>query len=243
MGAEVCHDKFGGVSMLRTCLSAVLVIAFTPFGFAQTQGPSKYQQLGREIFKELVEIKSTESGVGSTPAAEAVAHRLLSAGFDSGDVLIIGPNERKKNLVARIHGKGAVRPILLLAHLDVVEARREDWSPDIDPFKLVERDGYFYGRGTQDIKDCAAILATNFIRWKQEGSTPDRDLNGPMDHDILGVASIYTALGDHDYAIAVLEKGVESRSTFAFVFVDPRLDPLRSDPRFQKLLRRTHLAS
>src|SRR5215471_8368869 len=176
MGAEVCHDKFGGVSMLRTCLSAVLVIAFTPFGFAQTQGPSKYQQLGREIFKELVEIKSTESGVGSTPAAEAVAHRLLSAGFDSGDVLIIGPNERKKNLVARIHGKGAGRPILLLAHLDVVEARREDWSPDIDPFKLVERDGYFYGRGTQDIKDCVAILATNFIRWKQEEWIPDRDL-------------------------------------------------------------------
>src|SRR5215467_4874061 len=99
MGPEVCHHKFGGVSMLRTCLSAVLLIAFAPFGFAQTQGPSKYQQLGRDIFKELVEIKSTESGIGSTPAAETIARRLLAAGFPPADVQVIGPSERKKNLV------------------------------------------------------------------------------------------------------------------------------------------------
>jgi acetylornithine deacetylase/succinyl-diaminopimelate desuccinylase-like protein len=143
----------------------------------QTAVPSpQYQQLARDIFKELVEIKSTESGVGSTPAAEAVARRLLSAGFAPADVQVIGPNERKKNLVARLHGSGKRKPILFLAHLDVVEARREDWSPDLDPFKFIERDGYFYGRGTQDIKDCVAILATNFIRWKQEGWIPDRDL-------------------------------------------------------------------
>jgi acetylornithine deacetylase/succinyl-diaminopimelate desuccinylase-like protein len=162
--------------MLRTFLSAVLVVAFAQFGTAETQSPEQYQQLGQDIFKELVEIKSTESGVGSTPAAEAVARRLLAAGFAPGDVVVIGPNERKKNLVARVHGKGAGKPILLLAHLDVVEARREDWSTDLDPFKFNERDGYFYGRGTQDIKDCVAILATNFIRWKQEGWVPDRDL-------------------------------------------------------------------
>jgi len=113
---------------------------------------------------------------GSTPAAEAIARRLLVAGFAPADVQVIGPNERKKNLVARLHGKGAGKPILLLAHLDVVEAHREDWSPDLDPFKFVERDGYFYGRGTQDIKDCAAILATNFVRWKQEQWIPSRDL-------------------------------------------------------------------
>jgi arginine utilization protein RocB len=114
--------------MLRTFLSAVLVVAFAQFGTAETQSPSQYQQLGQDIFKELVETKSTESGVGSTPAAEAVARRLLAAGFAPGDVVVIGPNERKKNLVARINGKGAGKPILLLAHLDVVEARREDWS-------------------------------------------------------------------------------------------------------------------
>jgi acetylornithine deacetylase/succinyl-diaminopimelate desuccinylase-like protein len=147
--------------------------------FAQDQikaDPTQYHQLARDIFQELVEIKSTESGVGSTPAAEAVARRLLAAGFSNDDVQVIGPNERKKNVVARLHGRGSQKPILFLAHLDVVEARREDWSPDLDPFKFVERDGYFYGRGTQDIKDCVAILTTNFIRWKQEGWVPDRDL-------------------------------------------------------------------
>jgi acetylornithine deacetylase/succinyl-diaminopimelate desuccinylase-like protein len=165
--------------MPRNLLMFILLVALAQLGSAQTQvtqSPPTFQQLAREIFKELVEIKSTESGVGSTPAAEAVARRLLAAGFDSADVVVIGPNERKKNLVARLHGKNAGKPILLLGHLDVVEARREDWSPDLDPFKFTERDGYFYGRGTQDMKDCAAILAVNFIRWKQEGWVPDRDL-------------------------------------------------------------------
>ncbi len=155
------------------CLVAIVGLAA---GQTSAPSPSHYQQLARDIFQELVEIKSTESGVGSTPAAEAISRRLLAAGFPAADVLVIGPTERKKNLVARLHGKGSGKPTLLLAHLDVVEARREDWSPDLDPFRFVERDGYFYGRGTQDIKDCASILATNFIRWKQEGWVPDRDL-------------------------------------------------------------------
>jgi acetylornithine deacetylase/succinyl-diaminopimelate desuccinylase-like protein len=139
----------------------------------------EYQQLAREILQELIAIKTTESGVGATPAAEALARRLRAAGFADRDVQVIGPSERKKNLVARLRGPAAaptVRPILLLAHLDVVEARVEDWSPGLDPFTLTERDGYFYGRGTQDIKDGAAILATNFIRWNREGWTPRRDI-------------------------------------------------------------------
>jgi acetylornithine deacetylase/succinyl-diaminopimelate desuccinylase-like protein len=140
------------------------------------QSRANYDQLARDIFRELIEIKSTESGLGSTPAAEAASRRLLAAGFPAADIQVIGPEERKKNLVARLRGKGKGRPIVLLAHLDVVEARREDWSTDIDPFKFMERDGYFYGRGTQDIKDGASILLTNFIRWKQEGWVPDRDL-------------------------------------------------------------------
>ena len=162
-------------SALFAVFCLVLSVCFAA-GQTSTPSPSHYQQLARAIFQELVEIKSTESGVGSTPAAEAMSRRLLTAGFLAADVLVIGPAARKKNLVARLHGKGKDKPLLLLAHLDVVEARREDWSPDLDPFRFVEREGYFYGRGTQDIKDCAAILVTNFIRWKEEGWVPDRDL-------------------------------------------------------------------
>ncbi len=102
-----------------------------------------------------------------------MAARLKSAGFPPEDVLVIGPSPRNRNLVARLRGGGRA-PLLLLAHLDVVEARREDWS--FDPFKLTERDGYFYGRGAMDVKDGAAILIANLIRLKQEGFKPDRDL-------------------------------------------------------------------
>ncbi|HLY96635.1 MAG TPA: M20/M25/M40 family metallo-hydrolase, partial [Sideroxyarcus sp.] len=132
------------------------------------------QKLARDILAELVAIPTTESGVGSTPAAEAAARRLLAAGFPPSDVHVIGPNQRKKNLVARIHGAGKRKPILLLAHLDVVEAPRADWATD--PFQMVEKDGFFYGRGVYDIKDGDSILLANFIRWKQEGFKPDRDI-------------------------------------------------------------------
>jgi acetylornithine deacetylase/succinyl-diaminopimelate desuccinylase-like protein len=130
--------------------------------------------LARDIFKQLIEIKTTESGVGSTPAAEAMAQRLLAAGFDPADVHVIGPNERKKNLVVRLRGTGKRKPVLLIGHLDVVEARREDWTTD--PFQFVEKDGYFYGRGTQDMKDGDAIMVTTLLRYKREGYRADRDI-------------------------------------------------------------------
>ena len=135
-----------------------------------------YRALARDIFKELIEIKSTESGVGSTPAAEAVARRHRAAGFSDRDILIGGPAPQKKNVLVRLRGAGKARPLLIIGHLDVVEARKEDWSPDLDPFTFVERDGYFYGRGTQDMKGAAAIALTNFIRWKKESWVPGRDL-------------------------------------------------------------------
>jgi acetylornithine deacetylase/succinyl-diaminopimelate desuccinylase-like protein len=129
----------------------------------------------REIFKQLVEINTTDTPAGNvTKAADAVAARLKAAGFPAADLQVIGPDPRKHNLVARLHGTGARRPLLLVAHLDVVEAKREDWS--FDPFVLLERDGYFYGRGTSDDKAMASILTTNLIRLKQEGFQPDRDL-------------------------------------------------------------------
>ena len=132
------------------------------------------QRLGLDILREMIGIDTTHEHGDTTPAARAVARRLIDAGFPAADVRVLGPNERNQNLVARLRGNGRRRPILLLAHLDVVEARREDWS--LDPFTLIEKDGFFYGRGVYDIKDGAAILAATLIRMKREGFTPERDL-------------------------------------------------------------------
>jgi acetylornithine deacetylase/succinyl-diaminopimelate desuccinylase-like protein len=135
---------------------------------------SPEKQLARDIFKELIEINTTDSSGDTTQAAEAMATRLKAAGFAPADVQVLGPNPRKGNLVARLRGTGAREPILLLAHLDVVEARREDWS--FDPFKFTEQDGYYYGRGTNDIKSGDALLVANLVRMKREGFTPNRDI-------------------------------------------------------------------
>ena len=130
--------------------------------------------LSHDIFKQLIEINTTDSVGNVTAASEAIRKRLLDAGFDPADAQILGPNDRKGNLVARLHGTGAHRPILIIGHLDVVEARREDWTTN--PFEFVEKDGYFYGRGTQDMKVSDAALATTLIRFKREGYRPDRDI-------------------------------------------------------------------
>jgi acetylornithine deacetylase/succinyl-diaminopimelate desuccinylase-like protein len=133
------------------------------------------RRLARDIFQQLIEINTTDSVGSTTVAAEAMAKRLLDAGFPPDDVKVLGPNERKGNLVARLRGSGGtLQPILIIGHLDVVEARREDWTTD--PFTFVEKDGYFYGRGTQDMKVDDAILITAFIRFHQEKYGPDRDL-------------------------------------------------------------------
>ncbi len=131
-------------------------------------------QLARGILKELIEINTTDSNGDNTRAAEAVAARLRAAGYRGADVQVLVPAPRKGNLVARLRGKGQGRPVLFIGHLDVVEARREDWS--FDPFTLIEKDAYFYGRGTQDIKGEDALLVASFIRLKREGYVPDRDL-------------------------------------------------------------------
>jgi acetylornithine deacetylase/succinyl-diaminopimelate desuccinylase-like protein len=132
------------------------------------------RQLTRDIYKQLVEINTTDSIGNTTTAAEAMAARLRAAGFPSADVQVLGPDPRKGNLVARLRGSTNQRPILLVAHLDVVEAKREDWS--LDPFKFTEQDGYYYGRGTSDDKAMASIFIANLIRYKKEGFVPKRDL-------------------------------------------------------------------
>jgi acetylornithine deacetylase/succinyl-diaminopimelate desuccinylase-like protein len=103
-----------------------------------------------------------------------MAARLRAAGFPADDARVFSPAPRKGNLVARLHGSGAKKPIMLLAHIDVVEAKRDDWS--MDPFSLIEKDGYFYGRGTSDDKFMAAAFIANLIRYRQEGYQPSRDL-------------------------------------------------------------------
>ena len=158
-------------------LTALLVWTGTVLVAAQSgpaTPPESERLLAREIYKEMVEIKSSYTTGATTPVAEAVARRLKAAGFADSDVFVGGAIPTKANLVVRYRGTGKLRPILLLAHTDVVEAKREDWS--MDPFTFVERDGYFYGRGTGDDKAQAALWIANLIRYKREGFKPDRDI-------------------------------------------------------------------
>lgn len=165
-----------GLAVTALCFTAVTHAQGSTAG-AQGESPNA---LARSIFQELIEINTTDSVGNVSTAAEAMARRLRAAGFAESDLALLGPNARKKNLVVRFHGTGqrtlARRPlpVLLIGHLDVVEARREDWTTD--PFKFVEKDGYFYGRGTQDMKDGDAIMVTTLIRLKKEGFKPDRDI-------------------------------------------------------------------
>lgn len=134
-----------------------------------------YQTLARDILKELIEINTTNSVGNNTLAAEAMARRLLAAGFPEEDVEVLAPAPSKGNLVARYRGQfPACKPLLLLAHLDVVEADADVWSRD--PFVFVEEGGYFYGRGISDDKDEAAIHIANLIRLKNAGYKPKRDI-------------------------------------------------------------------
>ena len=150
-------------------------------GPAPAQALSAHQQQARDIFRELVEINTVTATGDTLKAAQAMADRLKAAGFAEADVRVLSPAPRKGNLVARLRGTGARKPILLLAHLDVVEARPEDWSSD--PFKFLEKDGYFYGRGTGDDKYMAAAFVANLIRYKQEGFRPERDIIVALETD------------------------------------------------------------
>jgi acetylornithine deacetylase/succinyl-diaminopimelate desuccinylase-like protein len=159
--------------LLKISSLAVIIIAFSARALLG-QIDAGTRQLARDIFKQLIEINTTDSVGSTTVAAEAMAQRLRDAGFPASDVVVLGPNPRKGNMVARLHGTGAHKPVLLIGHLDVVEARRSDWTTD--PFQFVEKDGYFYGRGTQDMKSDDAVWVTEFIRLKREAFKPDRDL-------------------------------------------------------------------
>ncbi len=160
---------------MKPCLSASVLSAFLCLSASSDPlPPPEYQKLTHDIYKQLIEINTSFSTGATTPAAEAMAARLKAEGFPDSDIHILGAAPHKMNMVARYHGTGQRKPLLLLAHLDVVEAKPTDWS--MDPFKLTEKDGFFYGRGTIDDKAQAAIWVANLIRYKREGFKPDRDL-------------------------------------------------------------------
>ena len=161
--------------MLRTLsILFFLSLSWALIADAETMPPAADKQLAHDIYKEFVEVQSGFTTGSTTPVAEAAAAHLKAAGFPDSDIFVGGPNPKKANLVVRYHGSGAARPILLLAHEDVVEAKREDWT--MDPFQFVENGGYFYGRGTGDDKAQAAVWIANLIRYKREGFKPDRDI-------------------------------------------------------------------
>src|SRR5437763_4313172 len=148
----------------------LLLIALPLAASAQTP----QQRLAREIYKELIEINTVTATGDTAKAAEAMAARLRAAGFPADDVRVFTPAPRKGNMVARLHGTGGKKRILLLARIDVVEAKREDWTSD--PSKRVEQDGYFYARGSGDDKFMAAAFVANLIRYREEGYRAERDI-------------------------------------------------------------------
>jgi acetylornithine deacetylase/succinyl-diaminopimelate desuccinylase-like protein len=165
----------------KILLPTALALAVLAAGGAGAEGLTPQQQLAHDIYKELIEIDTTTATGDTARAAEAMAARLKAAGLAEADVQVFSPAPRKGNLVARLHGSGARKPILLMAHLDVVPASRDDWS--VDPFKLTEKDGYFYARGSGDDKYMAASFIANLIRYKNEGYKPDRDIIVALETD------------------------------------------------------------
>src|ERR1700733_7783321 len=193
MFAAVGHKRFTSHrSFCVAVLAALVSILPVKVRPAAAQGSGPQRQLAFDIYKELIEINTVTATGDTARAAEAMAARLRAAGFADDDVQMFSPAPRKGNLVARLRGSSARKPILLLAHIDVVPANRDDWT--VDPFKLTEQDGYFYARGSGDDKYMAAAFISNLIRYKQEGYKPDRDIvvaletdEEILDHDALGI--------------------------------------------------------
>jgi acetylornithine deacetylase/succinyl-diaminopimelate desuccinylase-like protein len=161
----------------RMSFALLATVGFVSVVRAQASSLTPFQTLGRAVLRELVETNTTCSAGSTTKAAELLAVRFRAAGFPASDVQIVGPDTgrdaKDRNLVVRFRGRGTRRPILLIGHLDVVEARRADWV--LDPFQLVERDGHFYGRGTLDMKNGAASWVSalmNDFQWPSEAWRP-----------------------------------------------------------------------
>ncbi len=165
---------------LRTALAAItvlvaLALAAAPLAAQQRRALSRWEQQARALLEELVEINTTHSTGNTVTAAEAMARHMRAAGFPAEDVVVVENAPRKGNLIVRYRGRSrAQKPILLLSHIDVVEADPRDWT--LPPFEFIERDGIFYGRGVADDKDESAIHLTLLLRMRAEGYVPDRDI-------------------------------------------------------------------
>jgi acetylornithine deacetylase/succinyl-diaminopimelate desuccinylase-like protein len=160
---------------LFTTVALAIASAFSAATIAQEPAPD--EAAFRDLYKQLVEINTSRSVGSCTEAAAAMRAHLLAAGIPAADTQILAPQDRPKDgaLVAVLHGRDRrAKAILLLAHIDVVEAKREDWVRD--PFKLVEENGWFYARGSSDDKAMAAVFTDNLIRYKKEGFKPRRDI-------------------------------------------------------------------
>jgi acetylornithine deacetylase/succinyl-diaminopimelate desuccinylase-like protein len=162
------------MKIAKVSFVVVLSLCAALSAYGQSTRPEAEKQLAHDIYKQFIEIQSGFTTGATTPVAEAAAARLKAAGFADADIFLGGAIDKKGNIVVRYRGTGAKKPILLLAHEDVVEAKREDWS--MDPFQFVEKDGFFYGRGTGDDKAQAAVWIANLIQYKKEGFKPDRDI-------------------------------------------------------------------
>jgi acetylornithine deacetylase/succinyl-diaminopimelate desuccinylase-like protein len=208
--------------LTRFVFTAALAIWFVTPANAQTRGQvytagtlTPNQQLAHDIYKELIEINTGMKTGNVSPAATAMAKRFHDAGIPDSDIFVGGPLPNKYNVVARIHGRRASgrKPLLLLAHLDVVEALKSDWSADLDPFVFTERDGYYYGRGTSDDKAMASIFVANAIRMVREHYVPDRDIIIALTADEEGGNSngVHWLLENHpqlvDAALVINEGG------------------------------------
>jgi acetylornithine deacetylase/succinyl-diaminopimelate desuccinylase-like protein len=189
--------SLAAAALLLTSASRAQAPAAPAANAAQASAGSA-RDLGRAIYRELVEIDTSQSAGDTLRASKAMAQRLLAAGFPEADVRVFEAAPKRGNLVARLRGSGKRKPLLLLAHTDVVEAKREDWSTD--PFKLVEKGGYFYARGSSDDKYMAATFVSNLIRYRREGYRPDRDI-------IVALTTDEEIADEHHYGINwLLEK-------------------------------------
>ncbi len=199
----------------RTASRILACMLWALAGPALAQALTPVQQQFLEIYRELVEINTTDSAGDTTRAAEAMAARLRAGGIPAADIQVIVPpgGPKKGNLIARLRGTGEKKPLLLLAHLDVVEAKREDWERD--PFKLIEENGYFYARGASDDKAMAAALVAIMIQLKREGYAPGRDINLALTADEEIIPSKFSGIeyllkhhrGLIDAALALNEGG------------------------------------
>ena len=167
--------------MLRLIAVVSLVAIFPLPARAQVRMSATDSSLARSILGELIGIRSVSGTRETVDDANAIVRRLRAAGFSEQDAFVAGNPDSIGNVVVRLRGRGTGRPILLMAHLDVVPALREDWTTD--PFVMTEKDGWWYGRGTIDNKEGVTTIVANMIRWKRDKFIPGRDIVGVMTGD------------------------------------------------------------